>query len=105
MRRRAFSHSGDSPIATSRKSAADVARAALRILDPDVDRLVAVPLRVPARHRQELAAEERRDLARDAVDGEQVGTVPGRLEVEDLLDERQHIGERRPWLERVVEDA
>ena len=57
-----------------------------------------------ARHRQELAAEERRDLARDAVDGEQVGAVAGRLEVEHLVDERQHIGERRPGLERVVED-
>ena len=86
------------------EDAADEAEAALRVLDPDPDRLVAVALRILARHRQQLAAEQRRDLARDAVDGEQVGAVAGRVELEHLVDERQRLGERRPGLERVVED-
>ena len=103
-RRRAFSHGGDSPTVTSRKTRPTKRRQPSGIVDPDADRLVAVLRRLLSRHRQELAAEERRDLARDAVDGEQVGAVSGRLEVEHLLDERQHVGERSPGLERVVED-
>ena len=83
---------------------ADEAEAAFWIVDPDADRLVAVALRVLSRHREQLAAEQRRDLARDAVDGEQVGAVPGRLDIEHIVDERQRVGERRPRLERVVED-
>ena len=41
-------------------------------------------------------SEERRHLARDAVDGQQVDPVPGRLDVHDQIGEREHVGERRP---------
>ena len=44
------------------------------------------------------SAEERRDLARDAVDAQQVDPVPGRLDVQDQVGERQHVGERRSRL-------
>ena len=55
--------------------AADVARAALEVVDANVDLFVAVARRIGARRRRELATVERRDLARDAVDREQVGPV------------------------------
>ena len=48
--------------------------------------------------RRELEVVERRDLARDAVDREQVGPVAGRLDEQHVLDERQHVAERRPGL-------
>ena len=51
-----------------------------------------------AGRRRELEAEERRDLARDAVDAEQVDAVPRRLDVQDQIGEREHVGERRPGL-------
>ena len=44
---------------------------------------------------------ERRDLARDPDHREQVGAVHRRRHVEHLVDERQHVGERRPRLEPV----
>jgi len=85
------------------KEAPDVAGAADRILDSDVDRLGGAARRVGLLERRELAVEERSHVARDAVDREQVDAVARRLEVEHLLDERQHVGERCARLERVVE--
>ena len=82
----------------------DEAETALGILDPDADQLVAVAPRLLPRQRQQLTAEHGRHLARRAVDREQVGAVPGGVEVEHLVDEREHVGEWRPGLERVVED-
>jgi hypothetical protein len=81
----------------------DEAETALGVVDPDPDRLLAVARRLLPRHGQQLAAEERRHLARDAVDRVQIGAVARRLEIEHLVDERQHLGERRARLERVVE--
>ncbi len=99
-----MSQSGDSPIATSRSVRPMNRRQPSGIVDRDPDRLVAVARRILAGHRLQLAAEQRRHLARDAVDREEVGAVPGRVEVEHFVDERQDVGERRPGLERVVED-
>ena len=77
----------------------DVARAALEILDRD---------RRPARRRprsgsapgrrRELEVVERRDLAGDPVDREQVRPVAGRLDEHDVVGERKHVRERRPRL-------
>ena len=50
------------------------------------------------RRRRELEPQERCDLPRDAVDGEEVGPVSGDLEVEDDLPKRKHVPERRPRL-------
>ena len=56
-----------------------------------------------AGRRRKLEAEERRDLARKAVDGEQIDPVPRRLDVQNRVSEREHIGEWRPRL-RLGED-
>ena len=85
------------------EEAADEAEAACGILDPDPDRLVAVPRRIGPGHRPQLAVQQRRDLTRDTVDREEIGAIPGRLEVEHLVGERQHIRQRRARLERIVE--
>ncbi len=82
---------------------ADIARAALGVVDPDLHRLVAVARRLDAGRRRKLAAEQCRDLARDPVDRKQIGPVARRLDVEHLLGERQHVGERRPRHQRGVE--
>ena len=57
------------------KQSAHVARAAVEVLDPDVDRLVADLLGILARRRSEVDAQERGHVTGEAVDGEQVGTV------------------------------
>ena len=77
---------------------ADVAWTALEVLDTDVDSLGPARLRVDARRRRQVDVEERRDLARDAVDAEQVDPVARRLDVQDQIGKRQHVGERRPRL-------
>ena len=82
---------------------ADIARGALRILDPDVHEIVAILPRLGRVERDELAVEECGHLSGDPVHREQVGAVSRRLDVEHLFDERQHVGERRARLERVVE--
>ena len=51
-----------------------------------------------AGRRRELEVVQRRHLPREPVDGEQVGAVAGRLDVEHLVDEREHVGERRAGL-------
>ena len=84
--------------------AADVARAALEVLDADVDLFVAVARRIGARRRRQLAPVERCDLARHAVDREQVGPVGRQLELEHVLAERQHLPQRRSRLGPVLED-
>ncbi len=83
---------------------ADVARAAGGILDAHVDGVVARAGGIGSGQRLELAVEKRGHLTRDSVNGEQVGPVACRLDLEDLLDEREHIGERSARFERVVED-
>ena len=80
-----------------------VARAAFFVLDPHIDRLVAAARGLRSVERHELAVEEGRHLARDPVDGEQVGAIARRLDVEHLLAERQYVGERRARRERLVE--
>ena len=55
---------------------------------------VAARLGIDARRRSELEPEERRHLARDAVDAQQIDPVPRRLDVHDQVGERKHIGER-----------
>ena len=96
--RRARSHGGEGPIRTPPKVRANVARATLEVVDANVDALRAARLRVDAGRRRELEPEERRHLARDAVDAEQVDPVPGRVDVQDRVGEREHVGERRPRL-------
>ena len=85
------------------EEAPDVTRAALEILDTDVERLVYSALGVEARHRCELGARQHRHLASDSVDGHQVGPVEEGLDLEDVLTDRQHVGERRARLEVVGE--
>ena len=85
------------------EQAADVARAAVEIIDAYVDLLVAVARRLVRRKRNELGSEERGDLARDAVDGEQIRAVPRRLDVQHLFDEGQDVRERCAGSERVGE--
>ena len=83
---------------------ADVARAALVVLDGDVRVLAARELGLGFGHGPELAPEERRHLARDPVHGEAVRPVAGHLDLEDLLPEREDVAERRPRLPRLRED-
>ena len=81
------------------KEAADVARAALEVLDADVEALVAPALlRVFPRRRRELEPVERGYLAGDSVDREQIGPVPGRLQQQDVLREGELVRERRARL-------
>ena len=77
---------------------ADVARAAFEVVDLDLDRLLPGRLGVPARQRDKLQVVERRHLAGDSVDREQVGPVARRLHEQDVVDEREHITERSPRL-------
>ncbi len=77
---------------------ADVPWAALEVLDPDVDRLVADLLRILARRRSEVDAQERGHVAREAVDREEVGPVVRDLQLENRLAQRQHVAERRSRL-------
>ena len=58
--------------------------------------LVARERRLDARQRRELRSEERRDLARDPVDGEAVGAVARHLDLEHLLAEREHVASGVP---------
>ena len=76
----------------------DVPRATLEVVDGHVDRLVARRLRVDSWRRPELELVEGGNLARDPVDREQIRPVARRLEEQHLLDERQHVAERRPGL-------
>ena len=76
------------------EDAPDVARAALEVLDPNVDLLGAGKLRILARHRPQLRREERRDLAGDAVDRQQVAAVHRRRDIEDLVPDREHVAKR-----------
>ena len=101
---RAFSHGGDGPEPDVPEEPPDVARAALEVLDGHVRMLVAGELGLLARQRPQLGPEERRHLARDAVDREAVGPVAGQLDLEHLLPEREHVAERRPRLEGLRED-
>ena len=80
------------------EDAPDVARAALEVLDDDVDGLLAGGLRIASRGRRELGPGKRRHLARDAVDRGQVGPVVAGLDLEHVLAERQEVGERRTHL-------
>ena len=75
------------------EDAADVARATVEVLDGDVDVLAADDLGVEGLRRMELAAEERRDLARDPDHREQVDAVDGRRHVEHLVADREHVDE------------
>ena len=81
--RRAFSQTGDGADRRVAEEAADVARAAFEVLDRDVDGLVAAAAagRFPGGGASSQV-EKRGDLARDAVDGEQIGPVVARLELE-----------------------
>ena len=55
-------------------------------------------------HGRKGHVEQGRDLAGDAVDGRQVGTVVAGLDLEHRVDERQDVGERRPRLVPGVEE-
>ena len=95
-RRRSDSHVAEEP--------ADVPRAPLEILDRDVHGLVGLARGVDARHRRELQAVQGCDLARDAVDGEQVGAVGCRLELQHDVRHRENVRQRRPRLGFALED-
>ena len=97
-RSRAFSQCGDGADVDVPEQAADVPRAAVEVVDLDRHRLVAGELGLDARRRRQLGVEDRRHLARDAVDAEQVGPVVGGLEVEHDVGERQCVRERRAGL-------
>ena len=47
---------------------------------------------------------ERRHLAREPVDREEIGPVPGRLDLEHVVREREHVTERRSGLDRLGQD-
>ena len=61
-------------------------------------------MRLLAGHGRELELEQRGDLAREAVDRQQVGPVARDLDLEDVLRERKHVRERRPRFVRLLED-
>ncbi len=84
--------------ARAAKEPPHVARAALEILHPDVDHLVAGDAGIAAGRRRKLEVVDRGHLARDAVHGHEVGAVAGGLDEENVLDERERIGERRAGL-------
>ena len=92
---------GDPHIA---KEPADVAGAAFEILDDDVGGLVACERWIDPRRRREREPVEDRDLARETVDGEQVRTVAGHLELEHGVGDRQDVRERRPRFPRLPQD-
>ena len=76
---------------------ADVARAAVEVVDADrTCRVGPGPMASAPGGGASVEVVERRDLARDAVDRLQVGPVAGRLDEQDVVDERQYVGERRP---------
>ena len=100
---RAFSQAGDSPSVTSRKTRAMKRGHASRSSIASANG--SSPSRagsVPGTGR-ELGAGQRGDLARDPVDRRQVGPVVERLDLEHVVAERQHVGERRAGLELVGE--
>ena len=89
VRDRPHAGGGQASLIQRRRADAHVAEHAGRcsagslvVLDGHVYRLVARERRVSARRRRELSRTARH-LARDAVHGEEVGPVPGDLEVED----------------------
>ena len=94
--RRCFSHAGDSPIVTSSMTVRDIAAAEVGRVDVDggtaLDRLAGVG--VVERRLAERRAGERRDLARDADDGEPVGAVRRHGQLEQHVAE--DVGERLP---------
>jgi hypothetical protein len=83
--------------------ASDVARAAVEVRDLHVDGLLLGAWRIGPRRRRKLLAEECCNLARDAVDREQVGTVVAGLQLEHVLGELEDVGERRSRLGAVLE--
>ena len=83
------------------KQPPDVARATLEVLDTDVDLLLGTSFGVAPGRRREHAAGDRGDLPRDAVDRREIGTVEAGLDVEDVVRQREHVGERRSRLEPV----
>ena len=85
------------------EDAADVARAAVEVVDRDVDDLRVHDGRVLRRGQVQLAAEQRRHLARDTGHREQVDAVDGRSDVEHHVSDREHVDERRPGLRPVGE--
>ena len=93
-----MSQIGEGPDLDVPEEPPDVARAALEILDHDVDGLVPRRLRVCAGRRGELQVVERGDLARQAVHRQEVRAVSGRLDEQNLLDERQQVPQRRARL-------
>ena len=74
---------------------ADVPRARVEILDLDCDRVATAQKRLLAGHCAQIGAEQRCDFARNAVDRHQVGPVVQRLDLEDVVADREHVGERR----------
>ena len=91
------------PDPNAAEHAADVARTAFEVLDPDLDGLGVRDRRIIGLGQPQLAAAERGDLSRDPDHRQQVGPVHRRRRVEHLVDERQDVGERRPRREPVRE--
>ncbi len=74
--------------------APDVARAALEVVDSDVDRLLVDELRVVRIGWMEVAPEERCDLARKPHHRQEVDAVHGRRDVEHLVADREDVEKR-----------
>ncbi len=83
------------------EEAPDVTRAAVEVVDADLQRLVAGASRIPARGRPQLGPCQSRHLACDPVDRRQVGPVVERLDLEHVVSQRQHVRQRGARLERV----
>ena len=102
---RAFSHTGDGPICDVAEQPGEVARAALEVLDRRprpprraCARRIDCPATARARRRRARPPRARARRSRAGRAGCRVD-----LDLEHLLDERQHVGERRARLERVGE--
>ena len=89
--RRERSHCGDGPIVTSRNAATDVARAGGEVLDRDAEPLGVDDRGLVGGRLDELAVEERGDLAREPDHREEVDAVDRGRHVEHLLADRQHV--------------
>ena len=104
--RRAFSQAGDGPSRHVLEQPRGEPRAQVGHLDVDReagDRVAGRMAVLAPRRGRERRAGRGVDLARDAVDGEAVGPVRRDLQLEHVGGDRQHVGERRPGGERVVE--
>ena len=91
---------GRRPDRNAAEPAGDVPRAAAEVVDPDLEGLRIGHRGIVRFGRAQRPVAERRDLAGDPDQREEVGPVHGRRHVEHLVGERQDLRQGRPRLDR-----